>query len=331
LGRAAAAGYFFPLPQKGILPGFSGVFLWPGQAKKPYLSNWRGYGRERSTNIVAHFRRLLIFAALLSQPKIKSVRYPKKNCPMVLRQIITVFATVLTALAVSCTTGYRAGSVQYKDYRIKPGSPAQPSMTALMKPYADSVTKSMNDVIAVAGMEMEKKQPEGSLGNLLADGMLAMAAKHYGTKVDAAFLNFGGIRLTSIPAGPISRGKVFELLPFDNAVVLQKVSGKTLLAFVNHVAGRGGWPCAGISFQLQNKSAVNIRVGGAPVDELATYTIANNDYVVNGGDDCVMLRGIPQQSDGYLVRTAIIEYLQGLAQNGQPITAKIEKRVSHVE
>jgi 2',3'-cyclic-nucleotide 2'-phosphodiesterase (5'-nucleotidase family) len=200
-----------------------------------------------------------------------------------------------------------------------------------MKPYSDSVAKSMNDVIAVAGMELEKRQPEGTLGNLLADGLLAMASSHYRTKVDAAFLNFGGIRLTTLPAGPINRGKVFELLPFDNAVVLQKVSGKVLQEFLSHIAGRGGWPCAGVTFQISQKKAVNIQVGGAPLDEMATYTIANNDYVVNGGDDCTLLRDIPQQNDGYILRTAMIAYFQQLAQKGQPITAKIEKRVSHVE
>ena len=34
-------------------------------------------------------------------------------------------------------------------------------------------------------------------------------------------------------------------------------------------------------------------INGAPLNESATYTIANNDYVANGGDDCTMLKPIP--------------------------------------
>lgn len=250
---------------------------------------------------------------------------------MAFKKITVAWAVLLLALASACTTSYQAQSVQFKDYRITPQATVQPSMAALMKPYGDSVNKSMGSVVATAAIELEKKQPEGTLGNLLADGMLAMASSHYGTKVDAAFINFGGIRLQSIPAGPITRGKVFELLPFDNTIVLQKLSGKMLLTFINHIAGRGGWPCAGISYQLKDKKAINIMVGGAPLNESATYTIANNDYVANGGDDCDMLRSLPQQNDGYVFRTAILEYLQGLTNKGQVVTAKLEKRVSNAE
>lgn len=249
---------------------------------------------------------------------------------MAFNKISAAWALLLLAFGTACSTGYQAQKVAYKDYRIQQTA-AQPAVAALLKPYADSVNKSMGSILGNATIELEKKQPEGTLGNFLADGMLAMANQHYATKVDAAFMNFGGIRLQSIPPGPITQGKVFELLPFDNSIILQKVSGKVLQQFVNHVAGRGGWPCAGISFQIKNKSAINIRVGGAPLDETAIYTIANNDYVANGGDDCNMLRNIAQQTDGYLVRTAIIEYLQGLAAKGLPVTAKIENRVSNAE
>jgi 2',3'-cyclic-nucleotide 2'-phosphodiesterase (5'-nucleotidase family) len=249
---------------------------------------------------------------------------------MVFRQTIAAGAALLLALASGCATGYQARSVQYKDYRIQQTA-AQPAIAALIKPYADSVNKSMGAILGTAPIELEKQQPEGTLGNFLADGMLTMARQHYGAKVDAAFMNYGGIRLQAIPAGPVTRGKIFELLPFDNSIILQKVSGKLLQAFVSHIAGRGGWPCAGISYQIKNKAAINIYIGGAPLDEMATYTIANNDYVANGGDDCDMLRPIAQQTDGYLVRTAVMEYLQGLAVKGLPITAKIENRVSHAK
>lgn len=241
---------------------------------------------------------------------------------------ISIFA--LLCVLYSCHTAYQSQSVQYKDYRIKNSTDSSSSeINALLRPYADSVNKSMNDVIATAGMLLEKKQPEGTLGNVLADAMYIMATKKYQVKVDAAFINFGGIRLPSIAPGAITRGKVFEVAPFDNIIVLLKIDGKTMRQFLNHIASKGGWPCAGISYQIKNKQAENILIGGLPINEDASYTTAMVDYVANGGDDCDMLKSIPQQNNGFLFRDAVLEYFTGLNKEGKQITAAIEKRVTN--
>ena len=246
-----------------------------------------------------------------------------------MRKINIVFLAgfVVTSLSISCKQSYQAQSVQYKDYRLNQSSNQDSNVIALIKPYADSVNQSMNDVIAVSEMELEKKQPEGTLGNILADAMLKLAEKKYATHVDAAFINNGGIRLPSIPAGNITRGKIFELAPFDNVLVLQKVSGKVLQEFLDHIAGKKGWPCAGITMQIKDNKAIQVMVGGAPLKESTIYTIANNDYVANGGDDCIMLKAIPQISNGYLFRDAVIDYFTQYTKEGRKISAKIENRV----
>ncbi len=74
-----------------------------------------------------------------------------------------------------CTTLYQPQGVQYRDYQISGAHKDDEKLVALIKPYSDSVHKSMNDVIAVTEITLEKKQPEGTLGNLMADIMLAEA------------------------------------------------------------------------------------------------------------------------------------------------------------
>ncbi|MES2849219.1 MAG: hypothetical protein V4685_09190, partial [Bacteroidota bacterium] len=74
---------------------------------------------------------------------------------------------LLVFFAAACKTSYQTTAVQYIDYRINNKQPANGEINELLKPYADSVNKSMNDVVAVAGMALEKNQPEGTLGNLL--------------------------------------------------------------------------------------------------------------------------------------------------------------------
>ena len=247
------------------------------------------------------------------------------------KQVFQYSILIAVLFAVSCKTSYQTSAVQYKDYRINTKQPANDEINNLLKPYSDSVNKSMNDVVAVAGMSLEKKQPEGTLGNLLADAMLSKAKEKFKTNVDACFLNSGGIRLPSIAAGNITRGKIFEMSPFDNLIVLLKVDGKTLQQFLDTAAMKGGWPTAGSTYQLKNKKAINITVGGQPIKDDGQYTIALVDYLANGGDNCDMLRKIPQQNIGYLFRDAVIEYFAYMQKQGKQITSKIENRVSNAE
>jgi 2',3'-cyclic-nucleotide 2'-phosphodiesterase (5'-nucleotidase family) len=240
-----------------------------------------------------------------------------------------LFLFLLTSWLFSCQTFYQPQSVKYKDYRLTQTSKQDGALNTALKPYTDSVNKNMNDIIAVAEEELVKRQPEGSLGNIMADGMLAIAKEKYNQPIDASFINFGGIRLQAIPAGNITRGKLFELAPFDNIIVLQKIEGKVFQQFLNHISTRGGWPTAGITWQIKNKTAVNVMIGGLPLNETAMYTIALVDYVANGGDDCEMLKSIPQINNGILFRDAIITYFSSFTKQGKTIPAITEKRVSN--
>lgn len=248
-----------------------------------------------------------------------------------MRSLVKYPLFVCLFFAAACNTTYQTSTVQYKDYRISSKQPASNELSSMLKPYADSVNKSMNDIVAVAGIALEKKQPEGTLGNLLADAMMAKAKEKFNTQVDAVFMNSGGIRLPSIAAGDITRGKIFELSPFDNQIVLLKLTGKILQQFLDTTAIRGGWPTAGCTYQIKNKKAVNITIGGQPVKENMEYTIGMVDYVANGGDNCDMLKSIPQQSRGYLFRDAIIEYFADAYKQGKTLISKTENRVSYAE
>ncbi len=189
----------------------------------------------------------------------------------------------------------------------------------------------MSAVLGTLAVDMDKKQPEGLLGDFMADAMLAMAQKYYNTTIDIAFVNYGGIRIGFVKAGDLTKGKIFEMMPFDNIIVLQKVKGTVLKEFLDHIAGRGGWPVAGMSMIIKNGKAENILIGGKPLDLSATYTVANSDYVANGGDNSEMLKSIPQINRGVLLRDALIEYVQGFSKQGKPVTVTVLNRVSNAQ
>ena len=231
----------------------------------------------------------------------------------------------------SCHTAYRPSAVQYQDYRVTNQLSVDSNLYKLVKPYADSVNIKMSVVVAEVGMLLEKKQPEGTLGNVLADAVLFKSREMFKVPVDAAFYQSGGVRLSSLPPGPVTRGKIFELCPFDNRVVLLKMNSNDLQRFLNHVASRGGWPCAGIEFKIKNKEAIDIKINQVLINDTASYTIAMNDYLANGGDDCSMLKSLERKDIGYLLRDAIIDYFSSFQAKGKLVESVIQNRVVNVQ
>lgn len=251
------------------------------------------------------------------------------------RQLLSIF--VFAFFAASCgssgkaVSGAAPASLNYNDYRIGKDAKQDSSLVNMLQPYAVSLNATMNKVIARAGTELGFKRPHGSLGNLMADCMRVMAEKKFERKVDAGFMNPGGIR-SGIPQGNITVGKIFELMPFDNVVVIQEVKGTVLKEFLDKTAADGGWPVSeGIRLAIKDKKAVNILVNNKPLDENATYVIANSDYVASGGDNCEMLRKAPMISKGYLFRDALMEFVGVYTQQGKAVDYTTEKRVTNAD
>jgi 2',3'-cyclic-nucleotide 2'-phosphodiesterase (5'-nucleotidase family) len=219
----------------------------------------------------------------------------------------------------------------YSSYKINAQVSDDNAYSQMLAVYKDSLNKSMNEVIGFSINGLTKKQPESVLGNFMTDAFKVMAEKKYSKKITAAFVNFGGIR-SYLPKGDITVGKIFELMPFDNMIVLQDMTGKQLKDFLNKACEKGGWPVSqGFTYSLKNKKLVDAFVDGNSIDDNTTYTIANSDYIANGGDNCDMLKSIPKQNINYLMRDALIEYVKLLTQDNKTVDAKTENRVVYAK
>lgn len=215
-------------------------------------------------------------------------------------------------LLAGCRSVYVPHKADYGNYRITPATGKDSSLNAMMTPYRDSVTRSMSQVIGYLPERLEKKAPGGSLGKFMTDALFHAAQTKFGITPDIAVMNYGGIRLNELPAGAITRGRIFELMPFDNLVVIQKVKGDALQQFLDIAAEKGGWPFTGLQMEIQDRKAVHVMIGGQPLDPNKVYTMVNSDYLANGGDNANMLKALPQQNIGYLMRDAFMEYVKVL-------------------
>jgi 2',3'-cyclic-nucleotide 2'-phosphodiesterase (5'-nucleotidase family) len=133
-----------------------------------------------------------------------------------------------------------------------------------------------------------------------------------------------------IPKGDITIGTIFRVMPYDNKIVLLSIQGNVLKQFLDYQASLGGWPCAGISMAVKDRQAIDIQIDGKPLDESKTYIIAVADYIANGGNQCIMLKGLQQLNKGFLFRNTLIDYITSFTLAGKPVTSTIQNRIVYI-
>ena len=195
-----------------------------------------------------------------------------------------------------------------------------------IEPYREQLTSLMEEPVAELATALRKGQPESTMGNWTAD-VLRDAARDLFPDHPVAFAvqNYGGLRISEVPAGPLRVGTIYEMMPFDNELVLVPASGKLVTEFVNHMLNDGGWPVSSELSAERNGGETRIAINGEPIDPAVTYYLALPDYVANGGSDAGMLAGLPQEASGKMIRDLLIEYAR---QSQGPIRVVAEgKRV----
>jgi 2',3'-cyclic-nucleotide 2'-phosphodiesterase (5'-nucleotidase family) len=227
----------------------------------------------------------------------------------------THYIALLGVLLFSCKVPYKAVSDTTTLYRVEGRSPdAATEIQQFLQPFHDSIDQRMSEVIGYADGDFVKMQPSGSLGSLVADAMLD-AARLQNQKVKGAICNYGGIRIPSMMKGDITVGKMYEMLPFENELVIVEVSGAVLHKWLSHIEVSGGWPIA----RTYDYEILEVEDGGGPgistyltlekgIEDDSLYYFATNDYVANGGDNCEFLKACKKINTGLLIRDVMIRY-----------------------
>ncbi len=198
-------------------------------------------------------------------------------------------------------------------------------MVRKIQPYKNKMDAEINQVIGTTEFLLVREKPEGTLCNLAADAVFDYALKHSTLKVDFSVLNYGGIRIASIGKGNITNGKLFEMMPFDNEIVLLQIKGYKVKELFKLIAENEGWPLSGATCELNNKESINIRINGISLQDSSIYTIATSDYLANGGDQTFCFKDPLNRMDlNYKVRNAIGEYVK----EHSPLHLSIEGRIT---
>lgn len=209
------------------------------------------------------------------------------------------------------------------------------AMAAYIAPFKEEIDALESAILNHTEMPMEKGQPEGLLGNFVADLVFEMGNRYYrektGQSADLCLLNNGGLR-APLPQGGVSRKNVFELMPFENEIVVLTLTGENILGLLEYVAHVGGAPLSNVKMGIRDGKPVDIYIGGVPFDMSQHYKVITSDYLAHGGDKMQFFKDpIKWEDAGVKIRDAIEEYMVSEKEEGRKLTAAKDQRIYYAE
>lgn len=155
---------------------------------------------------------------------------------------------------------------------------------------------------------------ETNLGNLVADVIRKTV------DADIAVTNGGGIR-ASIHAGDIRVADVYNVLPFDNTLVVVEMMGMDLLEALEHSVSllpeqNGTFlQVSGITYEVDPNAPpggriINAKVGDSRLSMSKYYTVATNDFIAAGGDGYdTFLNAKLVAETGIMLRDVVVDHI----------------------
>ena len=143
--------------------------------------------------------------------------------------------------------------------------PDDPEVVKIIAPYSEKVRELSKVIGRLEGGLSKTGVGGGSLGNFVTDAIRAQAQAKLGKPVVLAMMNIGGLRKNEIAAGELRASDIFELLPFENALVAVDVTG-VQLAKILQVVTRDAQSGARIQFKWNDRDRAEF-ISGKLVDE----------------------------------------------------------------
>lgn len=200
---------------------------------------------------------------------------------------------------------------------IYPDLAPDASMLAKIDAYVAEMGTAMNVVIGKTATELDGvrnnvRSKETNLGNLITDAMLKKSG------ADVVLTNGGGIR-ASIDVGDITKGEVFNVLPFGNMLYTFEVTGQQVLDALNFAVSdypnpQGKFPhIAGMKVEIVEGTPTTVKTvklaDGTALDIAKKYKLATNDFVGAGGDGFTMFAGSPLITTDGSLDVVVQEYV----------------------
>ena len=193
------------------------------------------------------------------------------------------------------------------------------SIVKYYQPFKKNLEESLiNTPISYSSETYKKNDGElnSTLSNLFADATYEMSNpvfnKMSGKNIDIVLLNNGGIR-SIISKGNISEKTAFELMPFENSIVVLELSGFSIIKMIDYLRKvKLQHPISGLQITLNNDYSVNeVKINGVSIENEKKYYVATTDYLLEGGDKMYFLAETTKTTDiNYKMRDILIDYFK---------------------
>jgi 2',3'-cyclic-nucleotide 2'-phosphodiesterase (5'-nucleotidase family) len=217
--------------------------------------------------------------------------------------------------------------------------PDDPDVEKMLAPYSGKV-RALSAVIAKLDQPLKKESVgAGSLGNFVTSGIRSFAKTKLNRPIALVIMNAGGLRKNEIAAGDLRATDIFELLPFENALVAVEISGANLLKVLPAVV-RDAQSGARIQYKWNDQDRPEFLSGKLvgengreqEIDPNKIYTVITIDYLlkVGGGAYAVLKEAKRTAPLNITLRDAIMEYVKTETAAGRIIRVRDDNRYVQV-
>lgn len=235
-------------------------------------------------------------------------------------KFFSFFSTILTVLFLSsCSnTFYQNKPTETKLISIDNSLPETDAILDYIAPYKAHINKDLDSVLCFNPETLDKSKGkwQTNIGNFFAITCYQEAApifeKRFGKKIDLCLLNHGGIRAV-IPKGTVSARNAFEIMPFENDLVVVEISKTNLEKLLNYIVSeKKPHPLYGVNIILSEdeKEIINYSLLNSDRNKDSFYVLTS-DYLSTGGDNMnFFLEPIKNYEIDYKLRNVFIDYFK---------------------
>ena len=230
------------------------------------------------------------------------------------------------------------------EYRVVDTARFAPDMKieAAVEAFEQQLSEELDVVLGTTSTALDSRREtiraeEAAIANMFADAL------RDATGADVGIMNGGGIRAnrTYDPGAELSRRDIQSELPFGNKTVVLEVTGQDIIdALENGLSqienGSGRFPhVSGIEVQYDpSKPAgsriVEVTMGGNALDPAATFSLAINNFLANGGDGYDMLEGKRRIVDEYAAVLMTVQVFDYISERGT-VSPAVDGRLKTVQ
>lgn len=151
----------------------------------------------------------------------------------------------------------------------------------LLEAYRPRYERIMGDTLAMLPDTLSLGHPESPLGNFTADALRFRAARELRAYVHAGVIDRGSLGRWFLP-GPVTRGQVHELMPYDNTLVVLTLTGAQIGQLTRELIAQPSFPMSGLRMSVTADSIGYVLIDRSPLEPERDYLLATSSWLAAG-------------------------------------------------